>query len=362
MSDAFLRAPALSYPPGPEYADDLRRFQGIPSIERAPSGRLWASWYGGGDDEDRRNYILLNTSEDGGDTWSDLVLVIDPDGDGPVRASDSCLWHDPDGRLWLFWTQGLERHVDKRAGVWAIATRDSDSALPQWSEPVRLCDGVMMNKPTVLSSGEWLFPVALWGREGSAQVYTSSDRGSTWELRGASTVPEESDRRPDEHMIVERRDNSLWMLVRTRYGIGTSVSTDRGRRWTPAQPSPIPHTDSRFFVRRLRSGRLLLVKNGAIDEAVGRSRLTAFLSEDDGDSWIGGLLLDERELVSYPDGVEAPDGTLHVIYDRERKAAKEILAARFTEDDVIQGRCTSDSAGLRLLVNKAAGINPSVGS
>ena len=322
--EAFLWAPEVVFPPGPKYADDSRRFQGIPSVERARSGRLWATWYGGGIDEDRYNHILLATSEDGGSNWSDVGLVIDPDGDGPVRASDPCLWHDPDGRLWLFWAQGYERHTDERSGVWAITTRLSDAAKPEWSEPVRLCDGVMLNKPTVLSSGEWLFPVALWYREGSAQVYSSSDQGSTWHFLGQSTVLAEQDRSADEHMIVERGNGALWMLVRTEYGIGESISYDRGRTWSPVRPSQIQHTASRFFVRRLRSGDLLLAKNGPINKQIGRSHLTAFLSKDDGDSWTGGLLLDERDEVAYPDGVQAPDGTIYVIYDRSRKGAKEI--------------------------------------
>ena len=29
----------------------------------------------------------------------------------------------------------------------------------------------------------------------------------------------------DEHMFVERKDGSLWLLVRTNYGIGESIST-----------------------------------------------------------------------------------------------------------------------------------------
>jgi hypothetical protein len=45
--------------------------------------------------------------------------------------------------------------------------------------------------------------------------------------------------------------------------------------------------------------------------------MTAFVSENDGATWKGGLLLDERES-SYPDGVQAEDSTLFVIYDHQR--------------------------------------------
>ncbi|MCK5118598.1 MAG: exo-alpha-sialidase, partial [Candidatus Latescibacteria bacterium] len=99
------------------------------------------------------------------------------------------------------------------------------------------------------------------------------------------------------------------------------------------------------------------VKHGAIDRRIDRSHLMAFLSEDEGNTWSDGLLLDERKSVSYPDGVQAEDGTIYVIYDFERTGAKEILMARFTENEVARGKPTLDAVQ-RLLVNKASGENP----
>ena len=107
----------------------------------------------------------------------------------------------------------------------------------------------MMCKPTVLSSGEWLLPVSTWRlTDESAKVIASTDQGKTWTLRGTSNVPK-PDREYDEHMIVERTDDSLWMLVRTNYGIGESISKDKGRTWSDLVPSSILHTSSRFFIR-----------------------------------------------------------------------------------------------------------------
>ncbi|MFH1568106.1 MAG: sialidase family protein, partial [Gemmatimonadota bacterium] len=122
---------------------------------------------------------------------------------------------------------------------------------------------------------------------------------------------------------------------------------------TPVTPSRLAHPASRFFVRRLRSGRLLLVKHGPLAERTERSHLTAYLSGDDGASWQGGLLLDERAGVSYPDGAQAPDGTVYLVYDFERRGARQILLARFTEEDALRSRCVSPRSALRLLVNQA---------
>ena len=45
-------------------------------------------------------------------------------------------------------------------------------------------------------------------------------------------------------------------------------------------------------------------------------------------------MLDERKGISYPDGFQAPDGTIFISYDRNRDTDGEILLARFTEADV----------------------------
>jgi predicted neuraminidase len=352
--------------PGPQYADGARRFQGIPGIERTANGRLWAVWYSGGESEGPDNYVLLVTSGDDGHSWSRPKLVVDPP--GAVRAFDPCLWHDPDGRLWLFWAQGYS-WWDGRAGVWCIVTDEPDADEPAWSPPRRLCHGIAMNKPTVLSTGEWLLPAAVWihkprvgdprhahdlADEVGANAVCSTDHGATWTRLGGAQVP---DRVFDEHMFVERRDGTLWALVRTSYGIGESSSRDRGRTWGPGRPSGIPHVNSRFFIRRLTSGRLLLVTHDPPDRRT-RSHLVARLSEDDGHTWAGGLMLDEREGVSYPDAVQAPDGALYVIYDHSRTGAKQILMATFTEDDVLAARPISPQARLRVPVNQATGQKP----
>lgn len=349
--------PAVNFEPRPEHGDDVRMFQGIPGLERSAGGRLWATWYGGGVTEDRHNYIMLVTSGDDGKTWSDLKLVIDPDRDGPVRAFDPCPWVDPDGKLWLFWAQAT-RGGGGDPFTFAINTESPDDEDPVWSEPQLIHDGVMMCKPTVLSDGTWLLPTAIWRREGSCRVVASTDNGKTWNLRGTATVPDPKDRNCDEPMIVERGDGSLWLLVRTRYGIGESVSCDGGRSWTPISPWNVEHPAARFFIRRLNSGNLLLVKHGPLDERTARSHLTAYVSEDDGNTWQGGFLLDERTGGSYPDGVQSQDGVIYIIYDYDRLGEKKIYMATFTQRDILAGECASDQVRLRVVVNRATGVNP----
>jgi hypothetical protein len=68
-------------------------------------------------------------------------------------------------------------------------------------------------------------------------------------------------------------------------------------------------------------------------------------------------MIDERDGVSYPDGVQSPDGTIYIIYDYSRIGAREILMASFTEQHVM-GDGDPDGLRLRVLVNKATGQVP----
>lgn len=358
LTDHALLPPRVVEQPGRKYAAVGRRWQGIPTIERTPSGRLWMSWYSGGIAEDNDNYCILVTSDDDGATWSDPVTVVDPH--GMARAWDPCLWHDPAGTLWWTWTQTAPMRGeswDGRGGVWAMTTSESDSPTPTWSAPRRLFHGVALNKPIFRADDEWLLPVAVWkyfdhftdlNDYRKPGVIASADQGKTWQWRGGTSL---DDRVFDEPMIVSLRDNTLWMLMRTQSGISESFSMDGGTSWSCARPSMFAGPSARFHFRRLASGRLLLI-NHLGNPGRQRSHLTAMLSDDEGRTWPARLLLDDRMNVSYPDAVEGPDGTLWIAYDRDRYGEREVLMAVITEQDVLHGRVSSGSR-LKVLVNRA---------
>ncbi|MEO9594718.1 sialidase family protein [Rhodopirellula bahusiensis] len=152
----------------------------------------------------------------------------------------------------------------------------------------------------------------------SARMIVSDDQGKTWSCRGACNVPKDV-RAFDEHMFVERNDKSIWLLARTNYGIGESVSTDRGKTWPELTPSKIVHPSARFFIRRLTSGNLLLVKHGPIDQKTSRSNLMAF------------------------------------IYDYHRTSDRHVLLASFREEDAASGKPVTGSVKLRQVVSDASG-------
>ena len=113
--------------------------------------------------------------------------------------------------------------------------------------------------------------------------------------------------------------------------------------------------NARFQIARLKSGRLLFVKHGAPSsggkDGQGRDRLTAYLSDDDGETWRGGLLLFEGTC-SYPDACQTPDGAIFVSHDHDRAGVAEILIHRFAEEDVLAGKIVSPKSRLSMLVSR----------
>lgn len=365
--DLALIPPRLNTSPLPGYDYDQLDYGMTIGIERTPKGRLWAAWVGGEDGP--KAFMVAATSDDNGETWSPPRLVIDSQSPAlPVPRSVivGALWTDPLGRLWFFFDQVMN-HWDGRDGLWASICEEPDAAQPTWSAPRRIWHGRVLNKPTVLSTGEWLLPAYLLQRNGRAplsdhlfpeldpyrgvNVFVSTDQGATWQRRGLRPFPDPC---WHEAMIVERQDQTLWMLARTRNGIMQSISEDRGATWSePTMPEGIVHPVARFHIRRMVSGRILMVKHGqTMDSHQGRSQLTAWLSEDEGATWLGGLMLDERTGISYPDGTQAADGTIYISYDRERSRLGEILMARITEADILAGELVHPDSRLKLLISR----------
>lgn len=353
-ADASAEKPPYVGPLLALHAVTNRAFTGIPSMAVSPKGRLWATWYAGiTPAEDHNNYVVLSTSGDNGKTWEE-VLVADPDEGGPRRTFDPQLWIAPDGALRWSWT---DRNAADFAGqaLWMAVIDDPEAARPVWKGPTRIATGVMMCKPVVLACGEWALPVATWFTDQSSKMVVSYDEGKSWQIRGGANLPKE-DRLFDEHMFVDRKDGSVWLLTRTKYGIAESVSTDRGATWPELKPSAIQHPSARFFISRLVSGNLLLVKHGPITVKTNRSQLTAFVSKDDGKTWEGGLMLDERGGVSYPDGQQTADGLIRIIYDYSRTGDRQILLATFREEDALAGKATSGAVCLRQIVSDVSGV------
>lgn len=343
------------------YCDKNRIWQGIPGIEVTKGGRIFSAFYTGGSDEEIGNYIVLLKSDDGVNFSEPIAAVCKKN----ARCFDECIWIDPSGRLWLIWS------VMPDNAVYGVICENPDAKELKWGEEFLIGYDVMLNKPIVLTTGEWLFPISVWGErvlswmpepgrrtkqnELGAFVYRTTDEGKTFEKLGKVVHPDHS---YDEHMLIELKDYRIMMLTRTMSGIGVSYSYDRGETWTDPGDSGLGGGNSRFHIRRLKSGNILLVIGGE-----NRKELFAMISEDECKTWKHKFILDEREQVSYPDAAESDDGYIYITYDRDRgcgkknfdevyASAREILYAKITEADIAADQIITKGSVLKRIISK----------
>lgn len=155
----------------------------------------------------------------------------------------------------------------------------------------------MMNKPIVRNDGEWLFPIAVW-----AKNVLAGD-------------------------------------------VKSSVETDR-----------------KAFVYLSNDAGDSFHRLGGVD-APQRSFDEHMVVELDENTLAMYIRTHYGIAVSYPDAVEGNDGYIYIVYDRERGAykhsieeayacAREILLAKITEQDILEGKLTDRGSRLKMVVSR----------
>ncbi len=336
------------------YAPSTRLWQGIPGVEVTAGGRLWSTFFTGGEKEPQsENYVVLSYSDDDGETWKDPFLVVEhPSAD--ARAYDPSIWIDPLGRLWLTWCQARE-YADMRTWAFVIENPDAEeSALTEQVEntsPKMLCEGVKLNKFTLLANGDWLFFTASTTPT-AITVHASTDNGANWTTR---SVVSGNGLSVTEPLAFQTADGTVALYTRIEKnrggGIGRAFSKDNGLTWSEYQSdleAPLRGPSSRLMMMKLQSGNILLVNN---ESETARTNLKAYLSLDGGQTWAYSMMLDGRASVSYPDVTQDKEGYIYVTYDKGRYEEKEIRISKFTEQDIMDGFIHSEKGKARICVS-----------
>ena len=378
--DAFLTAQSLAgfgcdnakepcqilYRPTDEaYSEKIRQFQGCPTVAVTPGGRIYLGWYSGGTKEpDIRNYNYLVYSDDGGKTFGAPLLVIPSSKERMVHALDIQLWTAPNGALWLFWVQNnvlpqtpeTEKLValgeksnlpvavhdgcvfpDMRHTMWCVVCHNPDDDNPVFSQPRLLDTGFLRCKPLVLDNGKWLF----FNYDQLTDTYgysVSHDEGKTFTRHYG---PQKVSTPFDETMAYQKKDGTVRVFARCfARQIAEFTSHDRGESWSEASLTGIDSPNTRFFIGRTPTGRILLVNNDLGDA---RKRMSLWLSEDDGMTFPYKKTVDDPDFwTTYPD-VDFYNGKIFVTYDHERVGAKEIRLLICTEEDIMSTDATLQS-------------------
>ncbi len=374
--DSLLPGKVIVNPTNPAYAEERQPQRTCSSMARTQNGRIFMSYFSATDhsDEGAGNYNMLISSDDRGETFQDRVLIEPPKME-TTRVWDCVPWVDDTNRLWVFYAQSYLSQ-DGRDGIWVVRCDNPDDDDMVFTEPRRIANGVVVMAPIITSKGEWLFAGCVWdpkcahgGRKGNmginnlqdeigVSVYRSTDRGETFE-RIASKI-----RFPysvfDEPCMAERKDGSLMMWIRGMNCTAHTFSYDGGHTWTiPVQNIRMNLPNTRFHFGKLKSGNLLLLCNYKADMFSyygGRNNLCALLSKDDGETWEGCLMIDEREGSEQPDFVEGNDGFIYIGYGRAPQFAAESMLAIVTEEDILAGKLVNPQSKLRIVAGKSTGM------
>ena len=330
----------------------------VTGLETA-GGKLYISItngiYGG------RSQVNVICSSNSGKSFSAPVLTLS---DESLSVMGGVLWEDASGRLWLFYTETMG-YYDGRGVLKAVRCDNPSDAAPTWTEPVQLGYGVCSGKPVQID-GRIVLPFALWSRtqisawpnhfgnlrqnedrglyaelddKRGAGVYISDDNGNSWNcLPDVVDVPAKVDARYPDPQLILTEDGHISMFLRSN-GTGNayiSRSYDKGNTWSEAEVFTV-NPDRKIAFATLGSGRMMMARSNAFDQFTYslNQGLLAYVSDDEGKTWYGNLVLD-MDPYSVDPVMEISDLGNFVAFTKYVKGKKCVCLAKVTESDIVE--------------------------
>lgn len=281
----------------------------IPAIVKSKEGTLLAFAEGRkgncGDEGDID--LVLRRSTDGGNTWSDVIMVWDDAGNtcgnpAPIVDRESGRIH-----LLMTWNLGGDRIGTINDGTSKDTRRVfytySDDDGKTWSEANEITESVKKvswgwyatgpGHGLQMSKGAYDGRLVVAcdyieigpGRKGYSHTIYSDDHGKTWELGGVTPSNQLS---PNESTVAELSDGKLMLNMRCG-GSGVrmiSRSTDGGESWAEIQPDyklVDPTCQGSILNHEAGGIHALFFSNAASSSS--RINMTIRMSTDDGQTW-----------------------------------------------------------------------------
>jgi hypothetical protein len=258
--------------------------------------------------------VAAHTSKDGGKTWSATPMF----GSRNVKISNErALLRTREGTViavfmniadfhWK-WIDGERRaSPDVRSDVWTARSLDDgrtwvDVQMIQRGYCGAVRDIIQTTSGRVVATSQDLSTdrTRHW-----TLTYSSTDQGKTWTPSNVVDLGGSGHHDGSiEPTIEQLRDGRLWMLLRTsRDRFWQAHSNDDGQSWATFGPSGIEASTAPALVKRLKSGRLILIWNRSqpegqrLDRRAGgqayaqpvlaqRGELALALSNNDGRTW-----------------------------------------------------------------------------
>jgi len=370
-----------------EHRINLRIFQGCPQVEISEGGRLWATWFGSNVQAERAPYhknqfSVISTSGDGGKTWKE-VFVFDPSQLLGGGASDPMLWKDSEGNVRFIGHRNIDfKGKDEFAcSAWEFTMLNPEDEHTDWTSPRLLGNkNLSVMKPLIFPDGTILRSMddfKLVGKPDAVRIRFLKE-GVEGEPIFVSEFPADNDAVFAEQMPIIRKDGSLFTFYRAKKGQKFAESYDGGKTWSLRGYYPMQFSiNTKCILKTLPSGRVLLVANdvqmkeengkrkyfstdqdGIERELEGvktaRTRMTAYLSDDDGKTFPHKMLLCDEGEISYPSATVGSDGSIYIVYDQGRGVIGQhtIFLSKISEKDVVAGKLIESKSFLNNVVSR----------
>lgn len=278
------------------------------AIEVLKDGRLllvWSDFFGGQTDWSAAQ-VSARISADRGRSWGDPYVL--QENIGEMCTYSPSLVRLQSGNLGM--TVFVKNSNADNRVYWRRSLNDGVT----WEAPVVVTPGpgyyiINNDRAVLLESGRILAPIAYVpeyiDNTTSFRVFCaySDDEGSTWHrgdgefglpLRGAM-----------EPAVVQRKDGTLFMLIRTQLGHQYQcASTDQGNTWDQPRPAvDLVSSEAPASMKRIpKTGDILLLWNRVFNPHIhhfGRSPLNSAVSGDDGATWENMRVLETDPDCSY---------------------------------------------------------------
>lgn len=215
---------------------------------------------------------------------------------------------------------------------------DSPDAGDTWSKPSGIAD--IPHNQIRLRSGMLLRPVQKDST--SIGVEASMDKGGHWmPFGGGMRIDQKVADGRNRPVLMPLKNGRIAMLSQSHgyEWVYRSESADFGQSWSqPRRLFYSPFTD--YYIGILPSGKWLLVKNGRLDQRLCYlpDGLYAYISDDEGVSWYGGMRLDGRMDAVKPVAAAPGNGSIYIAwaYAPEDGHAAEIRFAVTSEIEIGQ--------------------------
>lgn len=301
-------------------------------------------------------------SEDEGQSWASHVVTEFAEAGVKPRSGNALvctpagtlvvLFHDANSRQWN-WDKDKGRLVgEARLHTWSARSEDHGRT---WRDFQLVQDGYSgaVRDAVVTRDGRIVTPLQLFLPDEVRHVTVpavSIDDGRTW--RTAAPLDIGGRGHHDgayEATITELNDGRVWLLMRTSLDyFWQSYSADGGLTWSAPTPTTIDASNAPGFVKRLASGRQMLLWNrlypmgsdqvrriaGQYSERASswqRQELSVAFSSDDGKSWTEPVVLAKGKSLAYPSFFEVRPGEVWVF------APRGPLHGKLSEADFVDG-------------------------